>query len=629
MSGIYGYSLAASSQTDEGAILGGLEYWNRIYGRAASGQRQLNLAGIGCHVEHFSEQFPHAEPVIEKDGRYAVVDALLYNRDELLSGLKMDAISTISDEELLLKWIDEKGWHALAQVNGDFAGAIYDPKAGEWTLFRDHLGLRPLYLYLDSGFFAFSTDIRGLLALPQVDASPNEMRLYKNFLLQFSISLLETEFANIHFARPAAITRIRAGRSGFQLTDRIYWKLRSKRVRLDSDEAYQQELRRLITDSVQRRLNAFTGLIGAELSGGLDSSVIDILINRMGREGCYVSWSIDPVTLPLRDGEDERHIINDICRQEDIECLYLRKEDKIDLPVMMERAIPQNFDTPTLGWGSKLLRERGARVVFTGHGGDEGVSHRCNRLEPLVYGEFMDFYKLYLNDLKGVRFRYLKVFKSIIQDLRRLWKKIYAPATEEDLNDPIFNRDFRERMKACYQNKLLTFSFDPVRYVMEGATQHRVDNAAFQGAYCDVRYVYPYLDHRVLDYALSIPRVQYLGKQNRRIFREAFRDILPDSLYHLGYKDFASTRGFKRRHDYRENFRWELDWVLGKLDHEYWGKYLDLEFAATLEPADEYRTLADFRAAKVIENLERLLLIQNIQEKARKWREFDEQGLLL
>ena len=159
MSGIYGYSLTGSSQTDGREILGGLEYWNRIYGREASGHRQLNMAGIGCHVEHFSEQFPHAEPVLEKNGRYAVVDALLYNRDELLSALKMDAISTISDEELLLKWIDEKGWHALAQVNGDFAGAIYDPKAGEWTLFRDHLGLRPLYLYLDSGFFAFSTDI--------------------------------------------------------------------------------------------------------------------------------------------------------------------------------------------------------------------------------------------------------------------------------------------------------------------------------------------------------------------------------------------------------------------------------------------------------------------------------------
>lgn len=629
MSGIYGYSLAASEKCEAGEILGGLEFWNRIYGRTDHGQRQLDMAGIGCHVEHFSDRFPHAEPILETGGRPAVVDALLYNRDELLPELGLGADSAISDEELLLKWIEHKGWDALAQVNGDFAGAIYDPKAGEWTLFRDHLGMRPLYLYLDRDFFAFSTDIRGLLALPRVDASVNEMRIYKSFLFQYFLSLLETEYANIRFARPAAVTRIKPGKSGFTLRDRTYWKLHSKKVRLDSDEAYQQELRRLITDSVKRRLDAFPGVVGAELSGGLDSSVIDVLINRMGREGRYVSWSIDPAILPLRDGEDERHVINDVCRQEGITCSYLHAADKVDFTALMERVVPQNFDTPSLGFGAALLRRQGARVVFTGHGGDEGVSHRCNRLEPLVYGEYLDFYRLYLKDLKNIRLRHLKAFKSIAGDLRRLWGMVYSPATEEDLNDPIFREEFRARMKPQYKEKLLTFAFDPVRYVMDGATQHRVDNAAYQGAFNDVRYVYPYLDHRVLDYAVSIPRVQYLGRQNRRIFRETFRDILPDSLYVLGYKDIASKRDRKRREDYREMFRRRLDWVLGQLDHEIWGGIFDFDHLSGMEPAQEENSIEDICTKKRVELLERLLLVQNAREKALKWRELDEQGLLL
>ena len=166
MSGIYGYALTASSENEGAQILGGLEYWNRIYGREGHSQKLLSNAGIGCHVEHFSEQFPYSAPVQEYRGRYAVIDALIYNRDELLPALGLEVSSTISDEELILKWIDQKGWKALARINGDFAGAICDPYSGEWTIFRDHLGMRPLYLYLDRGFFAFSTDIRGLLALP-------------------------------------------------------------------------------------------------------------------------------------------------------------------------------------------------------------------------------------------------------------------------------------------------------------------------------------------------------------------------------------------------------------------------------------------------------------------------------
>ena len=629
MSGIYGYSLAASTESAQDQILGGLEYWNRIYGRQAHGQLQLNQSGIGCHVEHFSDQFTHAEPVLETQGCHAVVDALLYNRDELLPALGLDAQSTISDEELLLKWIEVKGFDALAQVNGDFAGAIYAPKTGEWTLFRDHLGMRPLYLYLDSGFFAFSTDIRGLLAQPQVDASPNEMRLFKFFLFQYPLSLLETEFANIRFVRPAAVTRIKMGKSGFRLTDRIYWKLRSKKIRLGSDEAYQKELRRLITDSVQRRLDAFPGLIGAELSGGLDSCVIDILINRLGREARFVSWSADPAVLPLRNGEDERHVINDVCRQEGIECAYIRDADRTDKMPLLDRVVPPFYDTPTLSWGSRKLRSQGARVVFTGHGGDEGVSHRSNRLEPLIYGEYLSFYKLYLKDLEGVPLRHIKAFKSIALDVRRLQRLAYHPATEEDLNSPIFTEDFRNRMKPLYKYQPMTFACDPVRYVMDGATQHRVDNAAYQGALEDVRYVFPYLDHRVLDYAVSIPRVQYLGKQNRRIFREAFRDILPDSLYELGYKDIASRRDLKRSDGFQEKFKRNMEYVLGRLDHDFWGRYLDLEYISKFQPVEEYHSMEDMRMQKRIDYLQLLLLMQNAREKALKWREFDEQGLLL
>ena len=90
----------------------------------------MGQTGLGCHVEHFSEQFPGGAPVLHLDGLDAVVDALLYNREELEAALDLASGSRLSDEELLLMLVRAKGWNALQMVNGDFAGAVFDRKSG-------------------------------------------------------------------------------------------------------------------------------------------------------------------------------------------------------------------------------------------------------------------------------------------------------------------------------------------------------------------------------------------------------------------------------------------------------------------------------------------------------------------
>ena len=130
MSGIYGFTQQKPAEGDSSHKLRILHHWNQIFGREANDQCIINGTGIGCHVEHFSDKFSFGGPILYLDSRPVVLDTLLYNRDELTVGLGMDRESTISDEELLLAWIREKGFEALAQVNGDFTGAIFDPEIG-------------------------------------------------------------------------------------------------------------------------------------------------------------------------------------------------------------------------------------------------------------------------------------------------------------------------------------------------------------------------------------------------------------------------------------------------------------------------------------------------------------------
>lgn len=624
MSGIFGFTYKTDHPSLPEQTLGGLEYWNRIYGREAADAVLLGNSGIGCHTEHFSEDFPYGGPIIHTEDTAAVVDALLFNREELLCGLGDEAREGLSDEEILLLLIRQQGFDALSRVNGDFAGAIYDRSTGAWTLFRDHLGVRPLYLYRDENIFAFSTDLRGLAAIPGADLSINEPLFYKNVLGFNALSLQETDYRNIRCALPGAVTRAVPEQQGFMLTESPYWVIGQNPVRLDSDEAYIRKMEELITDSVNRRLDAIPGLIGAELSGGLDSSVIDILINRHGRKACYFSWSISPEELPIREAGDERQVISDICAQEGISCHFLSKREQTDYADMLRDGAPPFVDTPQLGYGSAWMNRQGARVVFTGHAGDEGVSHRGNRYELFYNREYSAYFSLYREDLQGKPFRFLRSIRSGLVNACKNRRKLLEQIPESAYDAPALTKEFCARMRSEFEDQQMYFFLDPKRYVRQGGTRPRLDNAAYQGANAGMRYLFPYVDYRVIDYAVSIPRRLYVSHNNSRvIFREAFRKIMPKSLYDVNYKDLASIRDLPRQPQQNQRLRNSILYLAENLDRDFWGGILDLDAIAAMEPSGEHRSKEASAFKLLLHTLNRALFIQNMVKVAREWEEHD------
>ena len=625
MSGIFGFTYQTDTTRLSEQTLGGLEYWNRSYGREAGDTALWGASGIGCHIEHFSDRFPYGGPLLYFEDSVAVIDALLFNREELEQRLGVE--DRISDEELLLKLIRDQGFDALAGVNGDFAGAIFDRKTNSWTLFRDHLGVRPLYVYHDSRLFAFSTDIRGLTAIPGADLKLHELRFYTDVIGFNSLSLQDTEFLSIRCALPGAVTRVTPRTDGFSLEESPYWRIRSKKIRLADDADYTRRMKELITDSVNRRLDAIPGLIGAELSGGLDSSVIDILINRHGRRGCYFSWSNDPQVLPLRDAEDERRVIFDICDQEGIECHFLTAKDKAGHEKMLRQGMPPFADTPQLGFGSAWMHRQGARVVFTGHGGDEGVSHRANRFELFYNREFLAYFRLYWKDFKGKPLRLLRTLRTGLLDALARWRQLTASAPEAAYDSPVLQRSFQARMRGLFRDQRMYFFFAPEKYVMQGGTRPRLDNAAYQGAQAGMRYLFPYVDYRVMDYAVSIPRRLYVGQNSsRKIFREAFRDIMPKSLYDVHYKDLASIRDLPRKDDQKKRFQYNISYLTEHLDREYWKDILDFDAIAAMELTGAHRSREESARKALVATLYRAVLIQDMVKISQNWRQAEDEN---
>ena len=168
---------------------------------------------------------------------------------------------------------------------------------------------------------------------------------------------------------------------------------------------------RTLTDRDLMICNVEEPMCIAGVFGGLDSGVIGILIHRLGRDCVYFSWSVDPNEIPYAD-HDERLIIKDICKQEHIQCHYSQMKSDRSMNSLLARqmqslgfsldeneppalryAMPPYINAMALCDSCSCMHENGASVIFTGHGGDEGISHRSSPYEMFYHHEYYHFFR--------------------------------------------------------------------------------------------------------------------------------------------------------------------------------------------------------------------------------------------
>lgn len=470
----------------------------------------------------------------------------------------------------------------MKNINGDFCGAL--KQNTKWILFRDHMGVRTLYYYLKGKDFAFAEDMRDLFTLDGIDLSINERLFYLRARGANTNTLTETDFQYIQCVQPGSYTDFEPTEDGWKITVHPYWTPGQKKIRYETEQQYIDKLRELVEDAVKIRLDSVEGPVGAELSGGLDSGVIDILIARSGREAKYVSWSAPYDIIPMQP-VDERQVIEDICEQEGIEFFFLPKDDTGIDPI--KRRLPPFVNTPNISRTAKFLSEQDIHFVFSGHGGDEGVSHRANILELWYSHERKEYFKEVWRGRKGHRFRLCgtvtRIAKGILYELpkrKKSWQR-------KDLDLKRFmTRSFLNKMKN-EQLPPLCFSYDPKHYILHGGSRDRLDNCACQGRDFDVRYLFPLLDYRIVDYALGIPRnLFYRNGVNRYIYRQSTKDLMPKSLYEVQYKNFPSIDNFLQKMKCEkipmEGGTNEVKGGLSCINWPIWKSYIDYDECRTL-----------------------------------------------
>jgi asparagine synthase (glutamine-hydrolysing) len=274
---------------------------------------------------------------------------------------------TDGDTEALLALFDAHGPASVSLLDGQFAYAVHDADDGSVWLFRDRLGILPLYYWADGHQLVFASEIKAILPALRHAPAVDEAGLAA-YLAHRSVPAPRTLFSGVRKLPPGHRLHVSAG--GRVAVER-WWSVpgadTTHAVPPDQAVALVGEA---LGASVERNLVADVP-VGAYLSGGVDSSLIVALMAQRADPGTIHTFSAGFGDPTLDEVDHARRVSRhlDTVHHEvtvtaaDFEALWGRLTWHRDAPV----SEPADVAVFRL---AELARQH-VNVVLSGEGSDE------------------------------------------------------------------------------------------------------------------------------------------------------------------------------------------------------------------------------------------------------------------
>jgi asparagine synthase (glutamine-hydrolysing) len=500
-------------------------------GRVGLGHRRLAIIDLSDAA---------SQPMRSASGCEVILNGEIYNylelRAELASGGAV--FQTSSDTEVLLAAYDRWGVDCLSRLNGMFAFALYDPSRRTLLLARDRFGEKPLYYQrAQDGSFLFASEIKALLAHPGVTPRPERQSLYR--FLRHKLTELDpaTFFEAITALPPAHFLEL--GVDGGPEVVRRYWSLDASTQDPRPHDELVAAYRDLLQDSIGIRLRADVA-VGSSLSGGIDSSAVVGYLSLGRHLERQHTFSARFPGWPL----DEGRYIADVTAHSGARS---HEVEPAPDPADLERVVwhqDQPFGSLSIyaQWSvMRLAQQEAITVLLDGQGADETLAgyqfyfaalfrylFRTGRWLQLAR-ETRDFAAAHgPGRLRSLAFYALPA--TAAHRLRSVRKApgiagSFARAQATSMNAQIAPAGFRTDLDQALATTL-------TETMLPGLLRYADRNSMAFGR--EVRL--PYLDHRLVELAFSLPWQMKLSRgRTKRVLREAMREYLPDSV--RGRKD--------------------------------------------------------------------------------------------
>jgi asparagine synthase (glutamine-hydrolysing) len=499
------------------------------------------------------------QPLSDERGRYWVMqNGEIFNYPELRNELRSlgHRFTTSSDTEVLVHAYEEWGVECLPRLNGEFAFAVWDRDRSELFLARDRFGIRPLFLLETNGRLSFASEAKALLRHPDAVRSLDATAIVEAFTL-WATAPTRTSFPGIRELPPGHW--LRRGPDG-TIEERRWWDLHfasPDEMRTDPEESLVEELAALLDDATHIRLRADVA-VGTYLSGGLDSSAVTALAQRHTRHPVH-AFAIGFTDAAFDETEQQDRVASQLGT--DVTRIMM---DGPAIAELMPRVVELS-EKPTLRTApapllklSETVRASGYKVVLTGEGADEMFAG---------YDVFkLDKVRRFWARRPESRCRpqlLHRLYPYLAQDLGRVGRMLpnVFRSGLTNTGDPLYSHRLRfehaaralrllepnvldhgggasdavDGLAARLPDAFAAFStLGRAQYIeiitfLTGYLLHSQGDRMLMGNSVEGRF--PFLDHRVADFAAGLPDAAKLaGLREKYLLRRAVRPLLPADI---------------------------------------------------------------------------------------------------
>ncbi len=515
------------------------------------GMRRLSIIDIaGGH-----------QPIESEDGTLAIIfNGEIYNHLELRPELERAGarFATRSDTETVLAAWRHWGEGAWPRLEGMFAVAIWDRRARQLILARDHLGIKPLYVTEQHGGLAFASELKALRALPglEFDIDPRAVHDYFSFG---------------HTVSPRSIYRqVGTLPPGHALTlgptgaPRIvpFWRPRFAVLEGVTEHEWVEQFRARWLDTVASHMLSDVP-VGAFLSGGIDSSAIVAAMTRVSDRPVQ-TFTIGFPSARFNEAPFAEQVAahlgcNHVTRTVDLKAAA-------DILPDIQRCYDEPFADPAAvpTWYVAELAARHVKVVLSGDGGDEVFAgYRRHRTEDRM-SRLPAVARLLARGVMGVPRTPFRSCNAVLQKWQKavsdaaapdgcarffartqitspeLRRRVYAPGFHAQVEGPRPYEALRDEYfpspARISANTLEQFLFADLTLNLPDGMLTKVDRATMAHS-LEARV--PFLSHTLVDWALTMPvNLKMRGGVGKYIVRKSVEPWLPKRILERGKQGF-------------------------------------------------------------------------------------------
>lgn len=467
-----------------------------------------------------------SQPMLRRnsDNTYIMVyNGELYNTEDLRRKLKLRGYTFLgtSDTEVLLTAYIEWGQSCVDHLNGIFAFACWDEKKQTLFMARDRFGVKPLFFSVKNDSLIFASEIKSILAHPEVKPEVDKEGLAEIFVLGPSRTPGQSAFRAIKELKPAHSMLFSKGKSVIKR----YWQLKSE-THQDSLEDTVFKTGEILLDSIERQLVADVPVC-TFLSGGLDSSAITSVAAKKfqsSQKEQLHTFSIDYVgnDIYFKPSIFQPNADDFWVRRVSENCGTQHHYIKFDTPELVDslkealysRDVPGMADIDSSLWLFCREIKKHAVVALSGECADE------------VFGGYPWFHKE--DALNNKAFPWIGSLNQRLKVVSPELIKIIKPeeyATrryEETIKEvPVLEGEtpIEARRREMFYLNMVWFM---------GTLLERKDRMSMAHG-LEVRV--PFCDHRLVEYAWNIPwDFKMLGGREKGLLREALKGVLPEDV---------------------------------------------------------------------------------------------------